>query len=240
MKRPLKLMFVLMVIGILPASLPACATQTQADLHMTALDEMPAQVRSAPVTVQEAYQFSSANPDLMKNIPCYCGCGNVGHTSNYSCYVKEVKPSGEIVFDQLDYYSSVALGFYNSGISNASVVGYDVHGWGLLEDLEFGGTFGYHGSAVKTLSVGDITAGNVFQFAVDVDLRKMWFGHNGAFVGDPAAARNRTADLPASGDSDRGRSRAVLSAKSADPERCSHCFGSCSYPFGYRFRSRRR
>ena len=40
------------------------------------------------------------NPDALKNVPCYCGCGKVGHTSNYSCYVKDVKPSGEIVFDQ--------------------------------------------------------------------------------------------------------------------------------------------
>ena len=61
---------------------------------------MPAEIQKAPPTVQEAYQFAVANPDALKNVPCYCGCGAAGHTSNYSCYVKEVKPSGEIVFDQ--------------------------------------------------------------------------------------------------------------------------------------------
>jgi hypothetical protein len=63
------------------------------------MDQMPAEVQSAPVIVQEAYQFSVANPDVMKNIPCYCGCGNIGHTSNYACYVSQVDEKGEITFD---------------------------------------------------------------------------------------------------------------------------------------------
>ena len=64
------------------------------------MDQMPTEVQSAPVTVQEAYQFAAANPDVvMKNIPCYCGCGNIGHTSNYSCYVSRVDEKGVITFD---------------------------------------------------------------------------------------------------------------------------------------------
>ncbi len=66
---------------------------------MTPMDQMPAEIRSAPVTVQEAYQFASANPDVMKNIPCYCGCGDLGHTSNYDCYVSGVDAQGKIAFD---------------------------------------------------------------------------------------------------------------------------------------------
>jgi hypothetical protein len=52
------------------------------------------------VSVQTAYRFAVANPDVMKNIPCYCGCGNVGHTSNYSCYVSGVDDKGNVSFDQ--------------------------------------------------------------------------------------------------------------------------------------------
>ena len=66
---------------------------------MMPLDKMPAEVQSSPVAVQEAYQFASINPDVMKDIPCYCGCGNVGHTSNYSCYVSSVDGKGKISFD---------------------------------------------------------------------------------------------------------------------------------------------
>jgi hypothetical protein len=63
------------------------------------MDKMPAEVQSAPVTVRESYQFASTNPDLMKNIPCYCGCGNVGHTSNYSCYVESQDDKGNFRWD---------------------------------------------------------------------------------------------------------------------------------------------
>ncbi len=65
---------------------------------MMPLDQMPAEVQTAPAVVQQAYQFASANPDVMKNIPCYCGCGNIGHTSNYSCYVSSVE-NGSTTFD---------------------------------------------------------------------------------------------------------------------------------------------
>lgn len=67
---------------------------------MATMADMPAEVQKAPVTVSEAYRFAVANPDALKNVPCYCGCGAMGHTSNYSCYVKEVKSSGEVVFDE--------------------------------------------------------------------------------------------------------------------------------------------
>ncbi len=90
----------LSLLGILIlATLPACSTAPQAKLAMASMDGMPAEVRSAPTTVQQAYQFAVANPDVMKQIPCYCGCGAVGHTSNYSCYVSSVDSNGTISFD---------------------------------------------------------------------------------------------------------------------------------------------
>lgn len=66
---------------------------------MASIDDMPAEVKAAPVIVQEAYQFAAANPDVMTHIPCYCGCGDMGHASNYSCYVSEKKEDGTLVYD---------------------------------------------------------------------------------------------------------------------------------------------
>ena len=99
MKISRKLFFSLMIGLVALTALPACATQPEADLHMMSMDQMPAEVQSAPVTVQEAYQFSAANPDIMKDIPCYCGCGNIGHESNYACYVSDVDDQGNLTFD---------------------------------------------------------------------------------------------------------------------------------------------
>ena len=95
-----KLLFLSLIMMLLTSAMSACSTQSQStDLHMLPLDKMPAEVLSAPVTVQTAYQFAAANIDVMKNIPCYCGCGNIGHTSNYSCYVSSVDAKGVITFD---------------------------------------------------------------------------------------------------------------------------------------------
>lgn len=94
------LLFIPLILVLLSTSISACSTKSQSsDLHMLSMDQMPAEVQSAPATVQAAYQFAAANPDVMKNIPCYCGCGNIGHTSNYSCYVSSVDDKGNIKFD---------------------------------------------------------------------------------------------------------------------------------------------
>jgi hypothetical protein len=99
--HPFRKLIFLSLIGLIAlVSLPACSSQSSdVHLNMTSMDQMPAEVQSAPVTVQEAYQFASANPDLMKDIPCYCGCGNVGHTSNYSCYVESQDDKGNFRWD---------------------------------------------------------------------------------------------------------------------------------------------
>jgi hypothetical protein len=96
-----KLVFLLIVLALVGTAISACSTSSSSKVHlvMTPLDQMPAEVQSAPVTVQTAYRFNAANPDIMQDIPCYCGCGSIGHTSNYDCYVSEVGASGKIAFD---------------------------------------------------------------------------------------------------------------------------------------------
>lgn len=102
MKISRTLFFTLMIGLVMLTVLPACSTQSNSadiQLNMASMDLMPAEVHAAAVTVQEAYQFNVANPDVMKDIPCYCGCGNIGHTSNYDCYVSDVDDAGNITFD---------------------------------------------------------------------------------------------------------------------------------------------
>jgi hypothetical protein len=74
-------------------------SQKTSDLIMAPLADMPDDVRSAPVTVQDAYRFAVGNPDLMQQLPCYCGCGAMGHTSNYACYVSGQNADGSPIYD---------------------------------------------------------------------------------------------------------------------------------------------
>ena len=34
------------------------------------------------------YRFATTRGDAMRYVPCTCGCAEVGHTSNRSCYIK--------------------------------------------------------------------------------------------------------------------------------------------------------
>ncbi len=99
MRSPTRKLLFLLVIALLSTALSACSASPTSDLHMLSLDQLPADVQAAPVVVQQAYQFAATNPELMKNIPCYCGCGDIGHTSNYDCYVASMDAQGNITFD---------------------------------------------------------------------------------------------------------------------------------------------
>lgn len=77
----------------------ARATPTTAhELAMAPMAGMPDEVKAAPVVVQQAYQFAVANPEVLTKLPCYCGCGKMGHTSNYACYVKSAG-DGPVTYD---------------------------------------------------------------------------------------------------------------------------------------------
>ncbi|MBM4425548.1 MAG: hypothetical protein FJ030_19585 [Chloroflexi bacterium] len=92
----------LFAAAILIATLAAVSAGCSGGDHslpMASLDGMPHDVQTAPVVVREAYQFAAANPDIMQQIPCYCGCGDMGHTSNYACYISDVSDDGKITYD---------------------------------------------------------------------------------------------------------------------------------------------
>jgi hypothetical protein len=62
---------------------------------------LPTDIRRAPAEVREAYRFAIANRDTLRYIPCYCGCGSEGHTSNASCYVKDSSTPEKLEFDRM-------------------------------------------------------------------------------------------------------------------------------------------
>jgi hypothetical protein len=91
-------MAVWLMVGVL---LGGCSAPEQAvsKVPMAPMSDMPGEVQAAPARVRSAYQFAVANPHALEDVPCYCGCGAMGHTSNLSCYIKERKADGQVVFD---------------------------------------------------------------------------------------------------------------------------------------------
>jgi hypothetical protein len=62
---------------------------------------LPPDIARAPAEVREAYRFAILNRDTLRYIPCYCGCGSDGHTSNASCYFKDNSTPANPVFDRM-------------------------------------------------------------------------------------------------------------------------------------------
>ena len=43
------------------------------------------------------YRFAVEHPEVLAFMPCVCGCVDLGHTSNRSCYIK-AEPSQRVTF----------------------------------------------------------------------------------------------------------------------------------------------
>lgn len=58
-------------------------------------------VTRADPEVKALYEFNIANGDLMRYMPCFCGCGDDGHRNNRDCYVRKVNTDGSVVLDSM-------------------------------------------------------------------------------------------------------------------------------------------
>jgi hypothetical protein len=72
-------------------------------LAWPAEDRWPKLFAKAPQSVQAAYRFAVTNEALLKWMPCFCGCGDFGHESNFDCYVQEVRGDGSVLLDSMSF-----------------------------------------------------------------------------------------------------------------------------------------
>lgn len=82
----------------------ASATMAMSDGYQRHPMAMPAADTKMPGFAEEAgladvYEYALENPQLLTYIPCTCGCGSMGHLSNYNCYVEGIGPDGSVRFD---------------------------------------------------------------------------------------------------------------------------------------------
>ena len=47
--------------------------------------------------VRATYDFAAQHPEVLNYVPCYCGCGSVGHKSNESCFVGRRDAKGNVL-----------------------------------------------------------------------------------------------------------------------------------------------
>jgi len=55
--------------------------------------------RAAPA-VRAAYEFAARHPEVLEQVPCYCGCRTLGHRSSRDCFVAaRDAASGRVTWD---------------------------------------------------------------------------------------------------------------------------------------------
>lgn len=98
MRQRFALVLALLLSGLLLAACSAGGQQNN-KVKLAPISALPKEMQAAPAAVRTAYQFAAANPDALQNVPCYCGCGAIGHKSNLACYIKELGADGKPIFD---------------------------------------------------------------------------------------------------------------------------------------------
>ena len=60
--------------------------------------------------VEDGYQFAVDRPDVLRVLPCYCGCGlNAGHKNNLDCFIRGEAKAGGPRFDDHASYCQTCL-----------------------------------------------------------------------------------------------------------------------------------
>ncbi|QQZ08355.1 PCYCGC motif-containing (lipo)protein [Heyndrickxia vini] len=75
----------------------------------TSKDVLPTFLDNTSETVQTIYQAAASHQELLEHMPCYCGCGEMGHQSNYDCFIQENKKNGAVVWDEHGVNCDVCL-----------------------------------------------------------------------------------------------------------------------------------
>lgn len=73
--------------------------QSETSHELAPASALSPELRQLSPEIQEAYRFALANRAVLEKIPCYCGCGNVGHMDNWMCYIQSESTDGQVVFD---------------------------------------------------------------------------------------------------------------------------------------------
>ncbi|WP_064091355.1 PCYCGC motif-containing (lipo)protein [Rossellomorea aquimaris] len=110
MKKRVKLFASNIVILIMV--LGGCASQQEESIHEKhetmggdiqeethSVEDLPNFLNDKDENMQLIYTSAAKSEELLKYIPCYCGCGDsAGHENNLNCFVHEIKDE-KIVWD---------------------------------------------------------------------------------------------------------------------------------------------
>ena len=70
--------------------------------------ELPSVVHHAGPEAVDAYRAAMHSPDVLRAVPCTCGCmESLGHENNLDCYIDEIQANGMVTYSTHGIYCVV-------------------------------------------------------------------------------------------------------------------------------------
>jgi hypothetical protein len=84
------------LVAILAVSATAQSTKPSnlPVLHLPAID--PRLLPRPPEVIQAVYRYAAEHPEVLRYVPCFCGCNEMGHRSSEDCFVKRRSNNGTV------------------------------------------------------------------------------------------------------------------------------------------------
>ena len=86
-----KQIILLLAIGMLAAGIFigfGNSNNNTADDELASSLNLPGYAYSSPITLK-AYEYATLNPQIIDQVPCYCGCGALRHASLLNCFTTD-------------------------------------------------------------------------------------------------------------------------------------------------------
>ncbi|MDR7075086.1 hypothetical protein J2Y03_000074 [Neobacillus niacini] len=84
MKKVYTLMFFSILLVIIAVGCSSNKEKLTLDKKHSAL---PDYVLNTSEKIEETYTMAATYPEVLASVPCFCGCGMIGHESNLDCFV---------------------------------------------------------------------------------------------------------------------------------------------------------
>jgi hypothetical protein len=59
--------------------------------------------------VRAAYQFAALRPEVMKYVPCFCGCERSGHRDNEDCFIAARAADGSVTWSDHGFGCAICI-----------------------------------------------------------------------------------------------------------------------------------
>ena len=95
-KKPFAGLALVVLSTVAAAQRPAPPLGPHPQANLPTLTLPSYQLSHPPEVVRAVYKYAAEHPEVLRYMPCYCGCDMEGHRNNDDCFVKARAKNGDV------------------------------------------------------------------------------------------------------------------------------------------------